>query len=424
MAGGPAAPPALLDLLPLEGDGLAAPLQPAALGAGDDPDDSDGTTDDDSSDPGIVMDDDQVQRLLRAARPSRKLSLFSSGLGAEWRTWRANAEIIIGMNGWSNARARQEIASSIEGKAKENTYHFPINDALIPPGPGAGAAAVADAADYRLLLDTYQGVFLPASASDTMMVAFRAARQKEDEDIMSFHSRVRSLFTQAYPAVPNDELNNSRDCIHRFILGLADPQVKRDTWKAKPRTYQAALDEAQDNQSGDSVLQDEEASKRIAHLGPEAEKAAVTPPAVNYAGAPVTDKDCWKCGITGHLAFRCRAPDRPVSRWARPPSYRGGPPPPRGGRGGGRGGPFRGGVGGRRGSTFGRRDSRGARRGRGATTRGDPDILRRINNLAQAAAEAAAAAQQAQGGELSYEAEEEEEDIDYGQAYGDSLSGN
>ncbi len=309
------------------------------------------------------MDDDQFQQFLGTVRNTlgtgrSRLDNYESGDGTDWAIWRRNCVTRITVNGWNNQRARREIATAMKGAAAAWIQDIDIADAAIPLPAGAPAGAVADAADYNLLLDAYEARFLPPAASDVLRVQFQKAMQREGETVLAWHSRLRHLFTRAYPHLNAAAVQASPDLKDRFILGLSDAKVRENTWNRRPADYMTAYLDASNLTAGEVVLHGREADpfapppvkKEIGQLGEDGEGTNALRAGTKKSGQ--RGIECHRCHKTGHMAKEC---------WAPAPAGK----PGRGGRGGQRSGRGRGGGGrvGKSGDGGRRGDKKGGRTG-------------------------------------------------------------
>ena len=329
----------------------------------------------------------QLQQLIDAVgaaagnRPaSRKVPEFSSADPNEWQTWEENFLLIVAINGWDNRRARRELAAAMTGIAK--TY---VRD--IDVGDVAAAAPIADQ------LTLYRARFMPEAAGDMARVTIRDACRTEGETVQGWHARLRALWVRAYPDLDANGLNNNKDLIEKFALGLADDYVTSEVWKARPATYADALTVANNMDAARMVLESRRPGS-TAHLGLTIKKE----PGINSLGNPSDQnsvnrlgssnnrKDgkggevCNFCLIPGHYMRDCRSVLYYQRQYLKERSRRG-----RGSHSGRGSGGSRGGSSGRRGAGSGSHN-----RSRGSSS---PGTLRRINNIFVHAAEALAKAQ-------------------------------
>lgn len=162
------------------------------------------------------------------------VSKFEDATSAAWRTWRTEFEMVAASNRWNNQKARRELRISMKGMAARR-----IQDIDVGAPVGGQPEQVAD---YRDLLNRYEGRFVIHQAATAIQVELDAARQAEDETPLSWHQRVQELFFRANSHRPIDDLRNEPNLIRTFIKGLANEKVKDDTYGKDPQTYEAALD--------------------------------------------------------------------------------------------------------------------------------------------------------------------------------------
>lgn len=313
------------------------------------------------------MDAAQFQLFLDARagggnRGLKKVLTFESCDAIEWETWRANFILAAGTNEWGNARCRREIGGSMIGAAKEATKDIPLGLDVVAP------AVVADAV---LLLDAYQARFAPAAGADYARACMKEARQKEGEEMLKWHSRMRGLFTRAYPNMQEAELLQHRDLIEYFVLGLRSKEVKKATFTHRPLTYQAAFDEAA-NQMAAKVALDKDESK---HPTDHSQSHSLFAMGRGDSGKANKPGNCHFCGKKGHYKYECKSYARQGGSGSGSGSSGGSGGSGGQGRGAGRG---RGGGRNSRGKSWGRKPGGGRQSGQGGHQKA-------VNNMGKAA---------------------------------------
>jgi hypothetical protein len=133
---------------------------------------------------------------------------------------------------------------------------------------------------------------------------FQQAKQGEREAIIAYHTRLRELFSRAYPTA---NPQRAAELIDKFILGLAHPVVRDRTFDAHPGTYSDALDTATSKAAGVLVMKQTDGFR--GHSNPSI--LAITPEGAlvteeNQVGAVgVRNDGCFKCGEIGHFKREC-----------------------------------------------------------------------------------------------------------------------
>lgn len=272
------------------------------------------------------MTEDQFARLLRNVNQMRP-EKFASAEPIEWKNWRANFIICVSVNGWDHRRARREAAAAMVGLAKSYVSDIALGD-------DAGAA------NYTGLLDLYQARFCPGADSDLARVALRQARQKETESVVAWHARVRHLYQRAHPDLAADLLNDARNLMDAFMWGLYDPDVQADTWKSRPATFAACLENANNFVASQRVLK-----SRSGGNGASGSNDYGILAMDEYEGPSTSSNNaisdrCYVCDKPGHFQRDCIIHKRATARRRAARRGRGGGW--RGGSSGGRGGSRRG----------------------------------------------------------------------------------
>jgi hypothetical protein len=257
------------------------------------------------------MDNAQLQQLLQVIRVGgggHKTSKFSSAKGTEWRIWRRNFEQTLQINAWLNERCQREAAAAMESTAAE----FPSDI----PSFVAGR-------NIQDMLNLYETRFLPAVAGQMAAAQFQTAAQMDGEQIAVWHARLRTIFERAFP---RENIQNSRLLINKFVLKLADSNIRQWTHWANPATYNAAMTAASNEAPSQSILAQEAGSGGKGNV------------AINTFGG--RGGSCFGCGSYDHQVAACPLTRPDQHRDSNKPRGRGRPQGGRGGRGrgGGRGG--------------------------------------------------------------------------------------
>jgi hypothetical protein len=234
---------------------------------------------------------------LRAPRQRvalKKLSLYSSGDGTEWLTWRRNFEQVRLLNGWNDLQSRRQASSSMEGIAARAVQAFPP----VPLNQDPNNPFTID-----MLLAQYEAVFLPAAESSLSRAAFHTARQAEKETVLLWHSRLRELFTRAYPGV---ETEPSLLLKQQFTLNLADKTVRVATFDHLPANYAEALEFAHNKAASNAIMAERDMVLGKVQTAPSL--GAVGPgPFDNISSATAAGMTviCHFCEKPGHIRPAC-----------------------------------------------------------------------------------------------------------------------
>lgn len=242
----------------------------------------------------ILMNQAQLQALVAALAPGgqndggrRKLTIFSSALPTDWRTWRRNFETISVINNWDDERSRREAAAAMEGTA---------------------ALSVQDidheaAADIATLLDLYQSRFIPEAAGKLARAEFNAAGQKPTETIIQWHTRLRELFCRAYP---NREIDDDEAAIDQFVNNLLDTSIQSFVLDQAPDTYAEALNVAQGKLANQLIMKKNGESKTLHQMGEPSSQSSLNQMGRPFVpGAGRSSVKCWYCEKEGHMQNAC-----------------------------------------------------------------------------------------------------------------------
>jgi hypothetical protein len=108
------------------------------------------------------------------------------------------------------------------------------------------------------------------------------------EQIAVWHARLRTIFERAFPG---ENIQGSRLLINKFVLKLADSNIRQWTHRANPATYNAAMTAASNEAASQSIL---------AHEAITGEKGNV---AINVFGS--RRGACHGCGSYNHHIANC-----------------------------------------------------------------------------------------------------------------------
>jgi hypothetical protein len=270
-------------------------------------------------------------------RPNSKLRVFSSGDAEEWLIFRRHVEMVAQINSWDRDRSCQELQNALDGAAARRVEQIDLSTATLKES-----------------LDVYETRFVHAADSQLARTAFNSCCQKENEGMLDWHGRCRALHVRAW-RLRNDR-ETAEDLIHRFSHGIHNPAIFCKVTEKNPTTYAEALVAGQNAEAVAHSLRARQDSKRgnysISAMS-SMQMGAMEPPSTSVAATAVrtkrswpdprkrsgptssADKECWHCGIAGHLRAECRkyaaekngvsriATARPASRSQRGASRRG-----------------------------------------------------------------------------------------------------
>ena len=85
----------------------------------------------------------------------------------------------------------------------------------------------------------------PEDKSLLARLAFQSAIQVDRESLVEWHNRLRYLYKTAFPDLIPEQVESSQDLHDRFIFKILDPEIRKETFRSRPKSYQTALTEAQ-----------------------------------------------------------------------------------------------------------------------------------------------------------------------------------
>ena len=231
----------------------------------------------------------------------RKIPLFEeTGDATAWATWITRFETVANIAGWNAARMKAELKAGMSGAAALVTRDIDIQDHR------TFAQVKAD----------YQDRFITPADSDQARADFSLAQQGAEESLLEFHSRLRELFTRAYPAAMGniDGAPMGQILRDRFISGLLNPAIKEYTWDQRPANYMECLAVVQRKQATLQLLSPSSQGPNNQANGSSTNPRSQAPSSVYSAGASTfgngnpnagANFTCHFCKTTGHMLRQC-----------------------------------------------------------------------------------------------------------------------
>ncbi len=183
-------------------------------------------------------------------------------------------------------------------------------------GPGHERYRYPGPPDFRQVKADYQDRFITPADSDQARADFSLAQQGADESLLEFHSRLRELFTRAYPAaMGNIDGAPMRQILRdRFILGLLHPAIKEYTWDQRPANYMECLAVVQRKQATLQLLSpspqgpNSQTNRSSTDPRSQAQSSVYTAGASTFGtGSHSAGMNfaCHFCKTTGHMLRQC-----------------------------------------------------------------------------------------------------------------------
>lgn len=167
-------------------------------------------------------------------RPAQqRIKAFANEAEDNWPVWRRQFLTTVRLNGYNDLQQRLALVGAMTGKAALAANDIDVEAVIDNVQPTIGT-----------VLDRYQARFLPEAASQLARIKFDGTRQGNTETCLTYHSRLRALFNEAYPGEENE-----LTLIRKFIQGLRRTDLKMQVMRCNPITYQQALEAAQNEAS-------------------------------------------------------------------------------------------------------------------------------------------------------------------------------
>ena len=151
-----------------------------------------------------------------------KLREYTGTGGENFLAFRARFRKVVHFNGWTEEQAKDALFASMAGTALESILDIDIDH--FPTAEG--------------LAQAYQERFLPASRSALLGAQFQQMAQLPGESVQRLHSRLRAVFFMAYAQSERSQIH----LIERYVDALADREVQNHVRRRNPKTYNQALE--------------------------------------------------------------------------------------------------------------------------------------------------------------------------------------
>ena len=194
------------------------------------------------------LNEDQFNQLLGriGGGAGRKLPPFSSGDSNAWLEWRLTFNNVADLNNWNDDMCRRQLKAAMEGYA----------------AAAVASIEIPDDATRRAALNLYEAKFVTPAASAAARQQFLTAKQREDESLTAWHTRLAALYRRSDP---NGDHEQARELKERFIMGIAHPVVRERTYDANPDTMAACLTVASDKFATIAAVGADRQSHALAH---------------------------------------------------------------------------------------------------------------------------------------------------------------
>ena len=233
---------------------------------------------------------------------------FGNTKGEEWFAFRQLFEQIAVLNRYDDASARLTLATCMSGTAVFATTE--INPR-------------ANNLDLAGMLNLYEGKFMSAPASELARMEFEGAHQRAKESEIVWHSRLRTLHTRAYPNV-----QDPMQMLRKFHMGLRNQEMKTHVYRARPATYDEALEAAQNERACQILSKATKGGANVFLGGKDIEDLMDIDSIAAFLDP--NKAECFECHQVGHIKKFC--PELKKKREAKTPpsnSAAGGKPPAR-----------------------------------------------------------------------------------------------
>ena len=204
--------------------------------------------------------------------------------GGEWLIFIRKFRRLLGLTGWNNARAIEQMYLAADGEAYKALEGIETEGRTLDE-------VVADA----------QRKFLPRSRANAAISRFETAKQYRGESLCAWHARLQDLYMQAYPE--DEEWRTSRLLKRTFSKNLSNERIMDFVLTQEPETYDDCLEAAHNREGTLAMLPSNQSQARHQGAGLHA---------VGEQGGQ--RGACYVCGSTDHYQARCPQATAETSR--------------------------------------------------------------------------------------------------------------
>jgi hypothetical protein len=168
-----------------------------------------------------------------------KVWSFESGTATDLVTYCKYFKGMRAVWDWNDARSRRELIMAIDGEAMRMMQDIEF---------------WATGQTFDDMIGLFEGHFITQAKAKLAQQEFRMASQMPDKLVLQFHSRVCTLFTQAYPAMATEGNRLAQLLCGTFIGGLESRKITEYVFDGQPDTYQGCLTREQEDLASLSAL--------------------------------------------------------------------------------------------------------------------------------------------------------------------------
>lgn len=259
-----------------------------------------------------VMDDKQLQKLidgfgtklsttLSSSKPSHKEQMptaLEEIDPVKWKSFLAQFKNLMVLNAWEADRAKLILQTSVTEAAGRAVEHISFDK--------------KDTVDEAL--EKYGQVFINPASQHLYRAQFEKAQRDSGEELIMWHTRLRELFSKAYPDEVGRTMEKSDKLKQRFVMGIRDKSISltlhaSETYQTA--TYTELLTRAQ-NYQGTALLCSSSYGSHVSAIEGQQDRKdryaiqALSKPGPGDKRFRSGSVQCYNCRKYGHIARECR----------------------------------------------------------------------------------------------------------------------